>query len=66
MGFSNDDWDYLAKAAEDNGADMLELNFSCPHMTIEGSGHKVGQAFHLLESFTEVVKKAVRSRSWPR
>ena len=60
MGFSNDDWEYLAKAAEDNGADMLELNFSCPHMTIEGSGHKVGQAFHLLESFTEVVKKAVK------
>jgi dihydropyrimidine dehydrogenase (NAD+) subunit PreA len=29
-------------------------------MTIEGSGHKVGQAFHLLENFTEVVKKAVR------
>jgi dihydropyrimidine dehydrogenase (NAD+) subunit PreA len=60
MGFSMDDWEYLAKAAEDNGADMLELNFSCPHMTIEGSGHKVGQAFALLEGFTETVKKAVK------
>ena len=60
MGFSMDDWEYLAKASEDNGADMLELNFSCPHMTIEGSGHKVGQAFQLLEGFTEVVKKAVK------
>ena len=59
MGFFTDEWDYLAKAAEDNGADMLELNFSCPHMCIEGSGHKVGQAFHLLEGFTEAVKKAV-------
>ncbi len=39
---------------------MLELNFSCPHMTVEGSGYKVGQAFHLLEKFTATVKKAVR------
>jgi len=57
MGFSNDEWAYLAKAAEDNGADMLELNFSCPHMAVEGSGSKVGQAFHLLEKFTATVKK---------
>ncbi len=60
MGFSTEDWQYVAKAAEDNGADMLELNFSCPHMTIEGSGHKVGQAFPLLEGFTEAVKKVVK------
>lgn len=59
MGFSLEEWAHLAKASEDNGADMLELNFSCPHMCIEGSGHKVGQAFHLLEQFTETVKKAV-------
>ena len=59
MGFFEDEWVYLAKASEDNGADLLELNFSCPHMCIEGSGHKVGQAFHLLERFTEAVKKAV-------
>jgi dihydropyrimidine dehydrogenase (NAD+) subunit PreA len=59
MGFFEDEWVYLAKVSEDNGADILELNFSCPHMCIEGSGHKVGQAFHLLEHFTEAVKKAV-------
>ena len=50
MGFSNNEWAYLAKAAEDNGADMLELNFSCPHMTVEGAGHKAGHAVHLLEN----------------
>ncbi len=60
MGFSNDEWAYLAKAAEDHGADILELNFSCPHMTVEGAGHKVGQAFHLLEKFTTTVKNAVK------
>ncbi len=59
MGFSQDEWVYLAKAAQDNGADMLELNFSCPHMTVEGAGHKVGQAFHLIEQFTAAVKQNV-------
>ncbi|MBA7478817.1 MAG: NAD-dependent dihydropyrimidine dehydrogenase subunit PreA [Spirochaeta sp.] len=59
MGFSNDEWVYLAKASEDNGADMLELNFSCPHMTVEGSGAKVGQVFHLIEKFTTSVREVV-------
>lgn len=60
MGFSNDEWEYLAKASEDNGADMLELNFSCPHMSVEGTGHHVGKAFDLIEKFTSTVKKAVK------
>ncbi|MCF8067936.1 MAG: NAD-dependent dihydropyrimidine dehydrogenase subunit PreA [Desulfobacterales bacterium] len=59
MGFFEEEWAYLAKVAEDNGADMLELNFSCPHMSIEGSGHKVGQSFHLIEKFTSTVKNSV-------
>lgn len=59
MGFSNEEWAYLAKVSEDNGADMLELNFSCPHMCIEGSGHHVGKAFDLIEKFTTTVKSSV-------
>ena len=59
MGFSNDEWEYLAKISEDNGADMLELNFSCPHMTVEGAGAKVGQADDLVEKFTTTVRRAV-------
>ena len=59
MGFSNDEWRELAVACQDAGADMLELNFSCPHMTVEGSGMKVGQAFDLVEKFTATVKAAV-------
>ena len=59
MGFSNDEWAYLAKVSEDHGADMLELNFSCPHMCIEGSGHHVGKAFDLIEKFTATVKNRV-------
>lgn len=59
MGFSNAEWAYLAKVSEDNGADMLELNFSCPHMSVEGAGHHVGKAFDLIEKFTSTVKESV-------
>jgi len=59
MGFSKQEWYDLARASEDVGADILELNFSCPHMTVEGSGMKVGQVFELVQHFTEVVERAV-------
>lgn len=58
MGFSGEEWVELAKASSDAGVDMLELNFSCPHMTVEGAGYKVGQAFELIERFTDMVRKA--------
>lgn len=57
MGFESKEWSDLAKACTDAGADMLELNFSCPHMTVEGAGHKVGQADELIQRFTEDVRK---------
>lgn len=56
MGFSNQEWADLAKACTDAGADMLELNFSCPHMTVEGSGARVGQVTDLVRKFTETVR----------
>ncbi|MCX5790230.1 MAG: 4Fe-4S binding protein [Elusimicrobia bacterium] len=60
MGFRNEEWAELAVACTDAGADMLELNFSCPHMTVEGSGAKVGQTDHLVEKFTTTVRKVTR------
>ena len=57
MGFCEEEWEYLARVCEDAGADLLELNFSCPHMTVEGSGMKVGQAFELVERFTAAAKR---------
>jgi len=59
MGFSTEDWQLLAKAAEDNGVDLIECNFSCPNMAIEGSGSDISQNYHLLEQFTEKVKESV-------
>lgn len=56
MGFSNAEWGELARACTDAGADMLELNFSCPHMTVEGSGAKVGTVQELVRKYTETVR----------
>ena len=60
MGFSKEEWRELAVACQDSGADMLELNFSCPQMAVEGAGMQVGQAFALLEEYTAIVKGAVQ------
>jgi len=60
MGFSKDQWRELALASEDAGVDMLELNFSCPHMTVEGSGMAVSRVHALVEQFTEIAKKVVK------
>ncbi|MBN2446840.1 MAG: NAD-dependent dihydropyrimidine dehydrogenase subunit PreA [Phycisphaerae bacterium] len=59
MGYSDAGWAELAKGAAAAGADMLELNFSCPQMAVEGAGHKIGQAYDMLERYTRVVKEAV-------
>lgn len=58
LGYNDKDWAVLAKMSEDAGADMLELNFSCPQMAHKSAGHRTGQDFHAVAAFTEVVKKA--------
>ncbi len=59
MGYNDEGWIELAKGSEDAGADMLELNFSCPQMAVEGAGHKIGQQYDALKHFTRVVKDNV-------
>jgi dihydropyrimidine dehydrogenase (NAD+) subunit PreA len=59
MGLTHaNDWVELAKMAEDAGADMIECNFSCPQMTVEGTGHKTGQDSELIEKLTALTKGA--------
>jgi dihydropyrimidine dehydrogenase (NAD+) subunit PreA len=60
MGYSNEDWSELAKMSEAAGADILELNFSCPQMANKFSGHRIGQNYEAVATFTEVVKKATK------
>lgn len=59
MGYSEEDWSYLAAAAEGAGAHILELNFSCPQMARPDAGHFVGQNFSLIEKYTAAAKRAV-------
>lgn len=59
MGYSDAGWRELAQGVADAGASLLELNFSCPQMAIEGAGHKIGQQYDMLERYTRVVKEAV-------
>jgi dihydropyrimidine dehydrogenase (NAD+) subunit PreA len=59
MGLTHaNDWVELAKRAEGAGADMIECNFSCPQMTVEGTGHKVGQDADIIERLTAMTKGA--------
>ena len=60
MGFSTEDWTLLARKAEDAGAQLLELNFSCPQMAAEGAGYKVGQAYDVIERYTVAAKKGCK------
>ena len=58
MGRNKDEWKYLAKEATKAGADLLELNFSCPNMKYNGTGSDVGQDPDTVKKFTSVVRKS--------
>ncbi len=60
MGRDEAEWAYLAKESEKAGADALELNFSCPNMTEDGTGSDVGQIPELVEKYTRAVVNAVK------
>ena len=57
MGRNDEEWEYLAKEVTKAGADLIELNFSCPNMKYKGTGTDVGQNPELVEEYTRVVKK---------
>lgn len=59
MGQTDDSWETLAKQAQVAGADMLELNFSCPQMKTRGLGSDIGQNPELVAFYTTFVKRAV-------
>lgn len=58
MGKDEAEWESLAKECEDNGADAIELNFSCPNMMEEGLGSDIGQVPELVERFTRAAKRS--------
>ncbi len=58
MGRDEQEWEYLAKEVTKAGADIIELNFSCPNMKYKGIGSDVGQDADLVEKFTRVVRNS--------
>ena len=60
MGQNEAEWGELARLCEENGADAVELNFSCPNMMEEGLGSDIGQVPELVERFTAAAKRACR------
>ncbi|XP_053692014.1 dihydropyrimidine dehydrogenase [NADP(+)] [Sabethes cyaneus] len=59
--YNEEDWTELAKRAEAAGADMLELNLSCPHgMGESGMGLACGQDPKLVYNISLWVRAAVK------
>lgn len=56
MGSNKEEWEYLTKEVTKAGADLIELNFSCPNMKHKGTGSDVGQNPDLVEYYTRVVR----------
>ena len=57
MGQNDAEWEALARACEENGADAIELNFSCPNMADGGLGSDIGQVPALVERFTAAARR---------
>ncbi|MBR0507079.1 MAG: tRNA-dihydrouridine synthase, partial [Clostridia bacterium] len=57
MGQNDAEWESLARVCEENGADAIELNFSCPNMADGGFGSDIGQVPALVERFTAAARR---------
>ncbi len=57
MGQTEEEWTKLAKAVTEIGVDLIECNFSCPHMSAHGLGADVGQTPELVKRYTEYTRK---------
>ena len=60
MGQDEAEWESLSRLCEENGADAVELNFSCPNMMDGGLGSDIGQVPELVERFTAAAKRGTR------
>lgn len=57
MGQNDAEWEELARLCEENGADAIELNFSCPNMADGGLGSDIGQVPELVRRFTAAARR---------
>src|SRR5512141_1269558 len=59
-------WQELAETAQGEGADGLELNFSCPHMDRRDMGSNIGKDQGLCSVVTEAVKEVATIPVWTK
>jgi dihydropyrimidine dehydrogenase (NAD+) subunit PreA len=59
-------WQTLARACQDEGADALELNLSCPHMDRKDMGSNIGKDTELISIVAQVVKEVARVPVWAK
>ena len=57
-------WQTLATACQDAGADAFELNLSCPHMDRKDMGSNIGKDEGLISVVTQVVKEVAKIPVW--
>lgn len=57
MGETEEEWTELARLVTETGCDMIECNFSCPQMTVEGMGSDVGANEELVKLYTVATKR---------
>ena len=59
-------WQLLAQAVQENGADGIECNFSCPHMDRKDMGSNIGKDEGLCSVVTEAVKEVAKIPVWTK
>ncbi len=59
-------WQTLATACQDAGADAFELNLSCPHMDREDMGSNIGKDQQLITTVTQAVKEVAKVPIWAK
>jgi dihydroorotate dehydrogenase len=59
-------WQTLAIACQENGADGIECNFSCPHMDRKDMGSNIGKDEGLCSVVTEAVKEVATVPVWTK
>ena len=61
MGRNEEEWEKLARLSTEAGADVIELNFSCPNMEEKGVGVDIGQDPELVKRFTKAARRGTKA-----
>ena len=62
VGETEEEWERLARLAEEAGVDLIECNFSCPQMAAEAMGADVGVNAELVGTFCRAVRRGTQLR----